>query len=140
MTAWYERAFLRSPVARRRARCWRRSRMGRRRDVARSALRYVPPWVCSDHFQLARAGSCARISPRPHDRPTVRLDAWARRRDPRGDRLTHSLRLHTALPGVIKEWDATTQTASVLPAVQTSVRDLKGATSSRRCRSSTTCR
>lgn len=39
---------------------------------------------------------------------------------------SHSLRLHTALPGVIKEWDATTQTASVLPAVQTSVRDLKG--------------
>lgn len=39
---------------------------------------------------------------------------------------SHSLRLHTALPGVIKEWDPTTQTASVKPAVQQSVRDLKG--------------
>lgn len=39
---------------------------------------------------------------------------------------SHSLRLHTALPGVIKEWDPATQTASVKPAVQQSVRNLKG--------------
>jgi hypothetical protein len=39
---------------------------------------------------------------------------------------SYSLRVHTALPGVIKEWDPDTQTASVLPAVQTAVRDLKG--------------
>lgn len=37
-----------------------------------------------------------------------------------------SLRMHTSLPGVIKEWDPSTQCASVQPAVQTSVRDLAG--------------
>lgn len=38
----------------------------------------------------------------------------------------HMLGVHTALPGVIKEWDPDTQHASVLPSVQASVRDLKG--------------